>query len=325
MNEVIVSGQFTIDEHIDRIKRCLEKTRDSIFETVITIKQCKDEVGDDVFQNEISKRLGMSPSTLNRWLSIGSSNFILDHKDKLPSTFSSLYDITLLEKKYVEFYGQTKGSDQLQKLLDEGNISITSYQSDIQEILRSIDLKLKNRQKRQREKNVVGLSGGEIKFQTKTTTIEELSISQSKFRSFVIQLPKELISRWGDDGYSELEIMEEFPLYDLRTPSIFDVVTCLITVPINKFDVGIKVLNSFGFTYRDVFIPTQSSDRLTLMSKEKVVLRGERGLGSPKTNTLKSSSTNDLIEWTTENSDGPYCLVFDTTDQPHWVSVTNVS
>ena len=34
-------------------------------------------------------KLGMSPSTLNRWISIGNSKFIMDHQKELPSTFSS--------------------------------------------------------------------------------------------------------------------------------------------------------------------------------------------------------------------------------------------
>ena len=41
--------------------------------------------------------------------------------------------------------------------------------------------------------------------------------------------------------------MEEYPLYELRSPSTTEPINCLIKVPINKLDVGIKVLNSFGF------------------------------------------------------------------------------
>ena len=104
MNEIIPPNQLSLDEHIDRIRSCLEKTRQSIFETVISIKECKEQLGEEVFQKDVSMRLGMSPSTLNRWLSIGNSEFILKHQNNLPHTFTSLYYITQLEKRYLEYY-----------------------------------------------------------------------------------------------------------------------------------------------------------------------------------------------------------------------------
>ena len=73
MNEIINPNQLTIDEHISKIKDCLERTRKSIFDTVMSIKECKDQLGDEVFQKDVSVRLGMNPSTLNRWISIGNS------------------------------------------------------------------------------------------------------------------------------------------------------------------------------------------------------------------------------------------------------------
>ena len=91
MNEIISRNELTIEEHVQRIKLCLDRTRQSIFDTVISIKECRDQVGDEVFQKEISTRLGMSPSTLNRWLSIGNSQFVMSHQDKVPTTFTGLY------------------------------------------------------------------------------------------------------------------------------------------------------------------------------------------------------------------------------------------
>lgn len=325
MTEVIPRGKLTIEEHVDRIKKCLEKTRESIFQTVITIKKCKDDLGDDVFQNEISSRLGMSPSTLNRWLSIGSSQFVLENKENLPSTFSSLYDLTLLEKKYVEFYGETKSGENLQKLIETGKIGITSYQSDVRELLRSIELKIKNRSKRSREERIVDLVGGKVEENTQTTTLKKLIESGSKFRSFVVVLPTVLINRWGDSGVTELDIIEEFPLHEIRTPSISEVVTMLMVVPMNRINVGMKVITSFGFTYRDMFVPPQHWDQYHLMKNEMVILRSERGIGTPKTKHIPSTETGDVVDWVTTNCKSPYCLVFDSIKRDGWVNVTNVS
>jgi len=322
MNEIIPPNQLSLEEHIKRIRDCLERTRQSIFDTVISIKECREQLGEEVFQKDVSEMLGMSPSTLNRWISIGNSDFILDHQRNLPHTFSSLYNITQLEKKYLEYYPKD-GYQRLEKLIDKGDITLTSQQSDIGDILKKIEDKIKLRTKKQREKKILGLSDGLTEVETKTTSIDELISENKKFRSFVINLPKELIQRWGDDGISELDVMSEFPLHDLRTPSISEVVSCLLVIPMNKIDVGIKVLNSFGFTYRDTFIPTQTSSNLQRFTNEKVIVRGERGFsGNPPSNEISSSKTKDVVSWVGNHLPSPFCLVFDETDEDGWVCLT---
>lgn len=322
MNEIIPPNQLTLEEHISKIRDCLERTRQSIFDTVISIKECREQLGEEVFQKDVSKMLGMSPSTLNRWISIGNSEFILGHQRDLPHTFSSLYNITQLEKKYLEYYPKD-GYQRLEKLIDKGDITLTSQQSDIGDILKKIEDKIKLRTKKQREKKILGLSDGLTEVETKTTSIDELISENKKFRSFVINLPTELIQRWGDDGISELDVMSEFPLHDLRTPSISEVVSCLLVIPMNKIDVGIKVLNSFGFTYRDTFIPTQTSSNLQRFTNEKVIVRGERGFsGNPPSNEILSSKTKDVVSWVGNHLPSPFCLVFDETDEDGWVCLT---
>jgi len=322
MNEIIPPNQLSLEEHITKIRDCLERTRQSIFDTVISIKECREQLGEEVFQKDVSKMLGMSPSTLNRWISIGSSEFILGHQNDLPHTFSSLYNISQLEKKYLEYYPKD-GYQRLEKLINRGAISLTSQQSDIGDILKKIEDKIKLRTKKQREKKILGLSDGLTEVETKSTSIDELISENKKFRSFVVNLPTELIQRWGDDGISELDVMSEFPLHNLRTPSISEVVSCLLVIPMNKIDVGIKVLNSFGFTYRDTFIPTQSSSNLQRFTNEKVIIRGERGFsGNPPSNEISSSKTKDVVNWVGNHLPSPFCLVFDETDEDGWVCLT---
>ena len=173
MKELFRVSDLTIDDHIERIQRCLQRTSESIFETVISIKECKEQLGDDVFQNEVSERLGMSPSTLNRWLSIGNSEFIMNNKDNVPSTFSGLYSISRLEKKYTTFYPKDSDS-RLQKLIDEESIQLSSQNNDILELEQRIDSLIKRRNKKIREKKMVGLNSGVYQSQTKQTTLNEL-------------------------------------------------------------------------------------------------------------------------------------------------------
>lgn len=322
MNEIISRNELTIEEHVQRIKLCLERTRQSIFETVISIKECKEQLGNDVFQKDVSDMLGMSPSTLNRWLSIGNSKFILSHQSDLPHTFTSLYNITQLEKKYLEYYPKD-GHQRLEKLIEKGDITITSQNTDISEILKKIDDKIKVRKKKEREQNILSLGDGVVVKETKTTSIDDLISENKKFRSFIINLPIELIKRWGDEGVSELDIMDEFPLHELRTPSVSEDVMCLMVVPMNKINVGIKILTSFGFTYRDTYIPSHSSSNLQRFTKENVVVRGERGFGgNPPSDEISSSKTNDLVSWVSTNLPSPYCLVFDDIDVDGWVCLT---
>lgn len=322
MNEIISRNELTIEEHVQRIKLCLERTRQSIFETVISIKECKEQLGNDVFQKDVSDMLGMSPSTLNRWLSIGNSKFILSHQSDLPHTFTSLYNITQLEKKYLEYYPKD-GHQRLEKLIEKGDITITSQNTDISEILKKIDDKIKVRKKKEREQNILSLGDGVVVKETKTTSIDDLISENKKFRSFIINLPIELIKRWGDEGVSELDIMDEFPLHELRAPSVSEDVMCLMVVPMNKINVGIKILTSFGFTYRDTYIPSHSSSNLQRFTKENVVVRGERGFGgNPPSDEISSSKTNDLVSWVSTNLPSPYCLVFDDIDVDGWVCLT---
>ena len=178
MNEVISKNELTVEEHVQRIQQCLDKTRQSIFETVISIKECRDQVGDEVFQKEISTRLGMSPSTLNRWLSIGNSQFVMSHQDQVPSTFTGLYYLTQLEKKYSEYYSRDS-IQRLEKLLLDGKIHENTQQTDIQEILNKISNQIKKRKKKEREKNIVDLVGGSIGSDDRSTTLDELIDSRS--------------------------------------------------------------------------------------------------------------------------------------------------
>jgi hypothetical protein len=321
MNEIIAHGELTLDEHVERIQDCLQRTRESIFETVIAISECKEQLGDSVFQVNVAEQLGMNASTLNRWLSIGNSTFIMSNQENLPSTFSSLYNLTQVEKKYEEFYSNS--ADKLQELIEGNKVGLLSQQNDIQEIQKQIDKKIKAKKNKAREANLLSLGDNTLQSVSRKTTLDEVLSNREVFRTIVVTLDSEQISKWGDDAVFEEDIAEEFPLHDVRSPSTTESVVCLIKVPIKKIDVGIKVLNAFAFNYRDCFVPQDAaSGKLQNMSLELVVVRGTRGANQQvMSENILSAKTDDILDFCESNFSEPMLLVFDDTERADWVII----
>lgn len=322
--EVIPANHLTIDQHVDRIRSALDRARSAVFELVDAIKSAHDELGNDVFQSQLAERLGMSASTLSRWLQIGNSQFLMNQQTRLPGTFSSLYDLTRLEKVYVEQYGPTEAERRLAKLLEDGKVKPTSEQSEIQALLKSIDDRVKKKKKKEREARINSLAErGEIEISTHAT-LPDLLGQGAIFRTFVVVPPKELLSKWGDDGILESDIAEQFPLLDLRSPSVSETVTCLLSVPANQIDAGLKMLSAFGFSYRDLFVPNHDGAGLSLLKAEKIVLRGERGGGKNLTETkIASVKLDSILDFAETVGAAPNILVFDTTERAGWTCLTS--
>ena len=322
--EVIPANHLTIDQHVDRIRLAFDRARSAVFELVDAIKVAHDQLGGEVFQKELAERLGMSASTLSRWLQIGSSQFLIAQQARLPSTFSSLYDLTRLEKVYVEQYGPTEAERRLIKLLEEGKVSPTSEQSEIQALLKSIDDRLKKKAKKAREQKINSLTGrdevGTSDKVTQTALLEQRAI----FRTFVAVPPRELLSKWGDDGILEIDIAEQFPVANLRAPSMSETVTCFIAVPANQVGAGLKILGAFGFSYRDMFVPNIAGSGLSLIKSETIILRGERGGGKTAPSVeMASAELDDLLSFAEVAGAGPHLLLFDTTERTVWTCLIN--
>ena len=322
--EVIPANHLTIDQHVDRIRSALDRARSAVFELVDAMKSAHDQLGGDVFQSQLAERLGMSASTLSRWLQIGNSQFLMNQQDRLPGTFSSLYELTRLEKVYVEQYGPTEAERRLAKLLEDGKVKTTSEQSEIQALLKSIDDRVKKKKKKEREARINSLAErGEIEVSTHAT-LPDLLNQGAIFRTFVAVPPKELLSKWGDDGVLEIDIAEQFPVADLRAPSMSEVVTCFICVPANQVDAGLKMLGAFGFSYRDMFIPAIDGTGLSLIKSEVIILRGERGGGKNiPSSTIASAKLDDLLTFAEVAGNGPHLLLFDTTERTMWTCLIN--
>lgn len=322
--EVIPANQLTIDQHVDRIRNAFDRARSAIFDLVETIKTAHDQLGRDVFQSELAERLGMSPSTLSRWLQIGNSSFLIAQQTRLPSTFSSLYDLTRLEKIYIDQYGPAEAQRRLVKLLEDGKVTPTSEQTDIQALLKSIDDRLKKKAKKEREQRVISLAGREEIPTSSKVRLTDLLDQGAVFRTFVAVPPRELLSQWGDDGVLAMDIADQFPAANLRAPSMSEVVTCFISVSANQVQAGLKMLEAFGFTYRDMFVSKGGGDGLTLIKSEAIILRGERGIGkTPSMTTIASDKLDDLLSFAEVAGAGPHLLLFETTERTVWTCLIN--
>jgi hypothetical protein len=320
--EVIELGVYTLEEHVERIRDALESLRYSIFNVVILIKEAHEQLGDDVFQNEFSDHLGMNPSTLSRWLQIGKSDFLVEKQSSLPTSFTSLYNLTRLEKKYIETFGVSKTHQKMSQLIEKGDISISSEISDIQFLIKQIEDLQRSRQKQTREDNIVNLSGPteiDINPGFDHPSLSSLIERNETFKSFVIIPTTEIISKWSDDSLFDTDINSSFPLSEIRSPSLTEPVMCLIQIPMKDIEVGLKMLSGFGFTYRDTFVPNQPKNGYSLLKNESVIIRGERGYnGGLEETDIISHNKEDLLLYVERVSPSPYILVFSDTDNDNW-------
>lgn len=321
MNDVSLPNELTLEEHVLRIRNAMGKARDAIFDVATTIKDCQIQLGTDVLQRDVAERLGMSASTLNKWIAIANSDFILANRDQVPPTFTGLYYLTRLEKKYEKFYSNNAQTN-LTKLISNGRLLTTSQHTDVQAFITEIQRKIDAREKRELEKKNLDLTGSAIASTPTSTSLADLVSQRITFRTIIVTLSSEKLSEWSDGGFLKADIQSDFPLHELRAPSITETVTCLLPVPMNRIDVGLKALSAFGFSYRDTFAPAMAVTGLHLLNKQVVVLRGERGKpAAVQALSLNGTTTEHLVEYAEANLAAPYLSVFSDVKRDHWTCV----
>jgi len=268
-------------ETIQDAKDALNGNKLSTLATAKIVKQVYDQLGDAVSQKEFAEYLEISPGNLSKWLHIGSSKIISDNNPDLPIIFSSLYEMTLLESKYIERYGDEVASKKLSKLINKGRISKCSEQSDIKLLEKEIDDLVASENNQKRQEKIVALptaNASNDKTYDDKSSLSILITENQKFNSFVILPTNKDIKLWKDKSIDESDIHNDFPLSDLRSPSLTQTLTCFIKIPMKNIETGLKMLSGFGFTYRDTFVPRHSGKKgYTLLKSDDVIIRGERG------------------------------------------------
>ena len=79
------------------------------------------------------------------------------------------------------------------------------------------------------------------------------------------------------------------------------------------------MLSGFGFTYRNIIVPPNSSKNYEPISNEDIIIRGERGRTSASQNPLVSTEIEDILSYAELIGNAPYLLCGTTTDRDRWV------
>lgn len=296
--EVVIAGELSPREHIDRIRAALENARNAIFDVAILITDAVNQLGKDRFVSEVAVELGMTQGTLSKWLAIASSNQVIKYRDSLPSTFSTLYEITNLERTLISIDPAT-ADDEFANLIIEGKFNTGTGREEV----RFIHQKLKERRKRGRAtdiKRLVGQPSGHL-------TIDSLINQKRTFSTFVVLPSNSVLSKWNREDCLPSEIRNDFPLSEVRDTSLKTTLQLLIVIPANQLDAALKMCSAFGFAYRNIFVP---SYKTTNLNKELIVVRGERG--KPKTLSdpqLTQVNHHSVVELANTIGNTPHLLV----------------
>lgn len=311
-------NHLNLDEHVKRLLTAQTKMREGLWEFIDALKEAQDQLPPNTFQNELGIRLGMKKSVLSKWIAISDSIYLLSKRDQLPPRFSNLYILTLIEKKYLQQYGD-QCSKILDRLVENEQITPQTERSGLEEILQEITQRIRKDDQSKRQEAILSLSGGNLSSNQQGNSLEGYIEGNHRFRSFVVIPPKILMQKWSDGGYFASDIADEFPLHELRAPSMAETLSCLIRVKMKDIETGIKLINAWGFSYRDVVVPPTSSDHCTILNDVDVLVRGERGQSKRLMNNVcVSFEVNDILEFVEENCGGPNLLVFHPTDRKEW-------
>lgn len=323
--EVLSSNELSLDEHVENIISKQNQIRVSVWEYIESINFAFNQLGQDVFDGELSKKLGMTASTLNRWKSIGSSKTIHENKHSLPPVFSSLYQITLLEKQYKDFYGETQGLKKVQNLINRRSIHTNTETKDITHYVDEIK-RVKLDKKRSEKEQFLIEKSGKVGYEVEDnySSLNEMVEKGVKVKTIVCCPPSDLLTKWSDPSLTHSDLNNEFPISEIRGRSELQPINIFIVVTNNRIDVGLKILKSSGFSFRQVFYPKHTNSGFFGKKSDLIVVYGQRGAGgSGELIKSESLTLNGVIEISEKIGHKPYLLLFDKHDGTDWLSVEN--
>jgi hypothetical protein len=321
--EILHPNELSLQEHVSNIIEKQNKIKESVWDYILSIKNAHEQLGSDVFESELSKQLGMTSSTLNRWKSIGSSQIVSENKDNLPPVFSSLYEITLLEKQYKDFHGNSVGLKKVQTLINRRSINSSTETKDITHFVDEIKRKKLDKKRLEKEQFLLQKSG-KVGYQRKEqyTSLREMIEKGGKVRTIVCVPPSDLLTKWSDPGFSNSDLHEEFPISETRGRSESKSINIFVVVPNHRIDVGLKILKSGGFSYRQTFYQQHQNVGFSGNKVDLVVIYGQRGMGGSSKLVQSSSSTvKGVIEISEQMGEKPYLLLFSTHESDDWLSI----
>ena len=323
IEEPIVGDNYegSVDYHIDKINEKYRSHKTTFYELVDTIYNCWIELEfkeNDKNQKDLSNGLDMSPSHFSKYLSIGKSSLIKENRDNLPSTINGLYQFSKLEKLYSRIHGKEEGKDKCSELIGI-KIDNKTGSKEIRELYDDLDKSSKRQQRIQKK-----VGDNSFNEESGVINLEDILEEKTLYNTFIINPPKDLITQWTDSLVNH--IREEYPYHELTGPSGTGTsIKCLIKIPSDKINIGIKILEVIGCPYKDIFIPKQPMDGLKKLKKDYIVLKGEKG-SSPcpeetKHNIL-STEIDDIMDYCENVYNGPYISIFDDREREGWKCLT---
>ena len=303
---------MSLDDHVIKINLAKNKVKNSIFEMAEAITNALNQLENS--QVELAQKLGMSRGTLSKWHSIGSNNNIMAIRELAPSSFDSLYQLSILDNQYHKYYGKENGGKKFVKLFKNKIVTPLSQRNDINKIIKlhKQKLNLKNT-----ETKVLGYPkfNSEIK-------LSILVKSKLHFNTIIIFPTDNQINKWKNLSSIE-DINFDYPIGNLKNinKNIFQ--QCLMKVKAKYIDISVNCLNSWGYKYEKIMVPKQPRSGLVDLSSEFVVLAGSKGLSKNNRLTIKSNKSADLIDYAEKTGNEPFLFIGEVIKEKNWMYCIN--
>jgi hypothetical protein len=244
--ELIGANQQTFQEHIERIQSIRNRIKKSVLEMSDAVSEAYEQLGDETF-TELAKQLGMGRGTLYKWKDIAHSKFIADQRDMMPETFTSLYEIAVIEKKVRQ--ENKKGADKVLKdYVTSGLVHPKMSIDDVMNLKTSVARGLMSLVALNQRKNTNHIQP----LKSSKSSIDKIVETKKVFKTFVIEPRTEDLKKFSQDGFFDQDIRGALPIDRLTDTSIDGGILAVCIVP-NKFlPIGLKMLKSWGFKYADI-------------------------------------------------------------------------
>ena len=300
---------MSLDDHVKKINLAKSKVKISIFEMAEAITNAINQLENR--QTELANKLGMSKGTLSKWLSIGSSNSLISVKQLAPTSFDSLYQLSVLGNQYQKYFGKEKGNKNFLKLFESKNITPSSQRKDIIKFLKLHKDRINKKENTKVEKLNEQKINSEIK-------LKVLVKSKLFFNTIIVVPSNDQLNKWGQCDSIE-DINNDYPIKSLENvdKNIFQ--QCLIKVKAKNIDIAIICLKSWGFNYDKILMPTQPKKGLADLSLEFVLIIGSKGNLKNNEFILKSNKTIDLIEYAQKTGVKPFLFIGEVLTTKNWI------
>jgi hypothetical protein len=279
MSKSLVTSSSNVQKHVENITLALNKAHEARFEVIRLIKLAYDDLGKNTFQQDLAEQLSISPPTLSKYLQIANCTPLIERVDRLPDTFTTLYDLTRLRSELIKAHGERNGEKRFSEYLDK-HVDTTTESNQIVENIKKIVSVGRNKKKKEREDGLLEFSGGTItsdNVQGHIYHLEDLLKNKKTYRTILINPTNEHLKWMNDPSIYSSDIANKYKIADLRSPSVKETVQGFVYCPANYISAGLKILEASGFEYRDLFFVSIGTEGFEHQSKQKILLRGERG------------------------------------------------